>query len=360
MQGEPQLGEHALRSLANHHAGHKEIDDALKFSTTLITRTNAALDDRLQHLALLHQAKKPEFDGYVAQLQQRAATNAQQVFALASQLLALDQAQKTLTWLKSLPNEIQSEQPVPLAFADTLARLKDWRGMEERLNGERWKDQDHMRLALMAYAVRQQNDEAVAKVHWDKAVQLALDRPERLMVLVQMAANWRWDAEADALLWRVVKNFPREQWAIDTLHSAYMRTRNTRGLYSVYSTLMERDSTNRMVMNNYASVALLLGTNLSRAHELAKRVYEVQTNNSVFISTYAWSLHLQGKSAEALQVMEAIPTAQLADPSFAGYYGALLVANGQKEKAKQYLEKAATAALLPEEKTIAEEAKRKL
>jgi hypothetical protein len=123
---------------------------------------------------------------------------------------------------------------------------------------------------------------------------------------------------------------------------------------------MDRESTNAMVMNNYANVALLLQTNTARAHELAKRVYDLQTNNSVFLSTYAWSLHLQGKSAEALQVMERIPAGQLGDPSVAGYYGALLAANGQKEKARGYLDRAAAAALLPEEKAIAEEARRKL
>ncbi len=360
MQMDAQVGEHALRSLTAHHAGRKDFESALKFSKTLLEIKSASFDDRLDRLNLLHEAKRTEFDGYAALLKQSSSTNAVLVFAVTSRLLACGQAEQTLAWLKSLPQEMQTEQPVPLAFADTLSRLKDWRGMEERLNAESWKDQDFMRMALMAYAVRNQKDDAVANAHWAKAVQLASERPERLGLLSQLASGWRWDSEAEGVLWRVARDFPRERWALDALHNGYVRTRNTRGLFSIYSTLLDRNRTNAMVMNNYASLALLLSTNMPRAHQLAQQVYLAGTNNYAFRSTYAWSLHLQGKTAEALVLMEQISPAQLADPAVASYYGAMLVASGQKEKARMFLDKTQGAAILPEEKALADEARKSL
>ncbi len=360
MQSNTQFGAHASRALATHHAARKDFDAAVKFSSALVQRSDVMFDDRLDHLTLLSQAKRPEFDGYASQLEQAANTNSVLVFAVASRLLACGETEKTLAWLKSLPGTIQTEQPVSLAFADTLSRLKDWRGLEERLGKENWKDQDFMRLALLSFAVRNQNDETVAKVHWNKTLQAAVERPERLAMLAQLAAGWGWDAETEDVLWRVVKNFPRERWALDSLNNRYMRTANTRGLFSIYATLLDREATNAVAMNNYASLALLLGTNLSRAHQVAHDVYLKDTNNYAFVSTYAWSLHLQGKEREALALMEQIAPAKLADPSVAGYYGAILAANGQKEKARTFLDKTQGKPMLPEEKTLAEDARRKL
>jgi hypothetical protein len=360
MQTNAQFGAHASRALAAHHSARKDFETALKYSSALVQRTDVTFDDRLDHLTLLCQAKRPEFESYAAQLEQTASTNSVLVFAVTGRLLACGETNKTLAWLKSLPAPMQSEQPVSLAFADTLSRLKDWRGMEERLRAENWKDQEFMRLALLAYAVRNQNDETVAKVHWKKSLQLAAQHPERLAMLAQLSGGWRWDAETEDVLWRVVKNFPREGWAVDSLNNGYIRTANTRGLFSIFATLLDRDATNAVVMNNYASLALLIGTNLPRAHQIAHEVYLKGTNNYAYVSTYAWSLHLLGKEAEALALMEQIVPAKLADPSVAGYYGAILAANGQKEKARAFLDRTQGAPLLPEEKALAEDARKKL
>jgi len=65
-----------------------------------------------------------------------------------------------------------------------------------------------MRLALLARAVREQKDENVARVHWEKAVQAGSERPELLSMLAQTASGWGWKTETEDLLWRVVKRFP--------------------------------------------------------------------------------------------------------------------------------------------------------
>jgi tetratricopeptide (TPR) repeat protein len=360
MQSDALLGGHASRALAAHHAARKDFDSALKYSSALVQRADVTFDNRLDHLTLLYQAKRPEFDSYAAELEKIASTNAVLVFAVTGRLLACDEADKALAWLKSLPATMQSEQPVSLAFADTYSRLKDWRTMEDRLNKENWNEMEFMRAAMLAFAVRNQKDETVAKVHWSKALQLASEHPERFAVLAQLANGWHWETEAEDVLWRVAKNFPREGWALDSLNNGYMRRADTRGLFSVYATLLEHGATNGLVMNNYASLALLLGTNVARAHQIAHEVYLKGTNNPAFVSTYAWSLFLQGKTADALKMIEQIPPERLAEPSMAAYYGTILAANGQKEKARAFLERTQTGPVLPEEKALAEATKSKL
>jgi hypothetical protein len=80
----------------------------------------------------------------------------------------------------------------------------------------------------------------------------------------------------------------------------------------------------------------------------------------VFVSTYAFSLHVQGRSAEGLKLIETLKPARLDDPSVASYYGVLLAASGEKEKAQRYFEKAEKAPILPEEMALISEARKKL
>jgi hypothetical protein len=50
--------------------------------------------------------------------------------------------------------------------------------------------------------------------------------------------------------------------------------------------------------------------------------------------------------------MDQLSPDQLRDPSVAVYYGLILAAAGQKEKAREYLGRASQANLLPEEKAL--------
>ena len=50
--------------------------------------------------------------------------------------------------------------------------------------------------------------------------------------------------------------------------------------------------------------------------------------------------------------METLTPEQLQSPNIAAYYGMILAAAGQKEKAREYLERGKQAFLLPEEKAL--------
>jgi len=91
---------------------------------------------------------------------------------------------------------------------------------------------------------------------------------------------------------------------------------------------------------------------------MAREVYTRCPTNASCISTYAYSQLLQKHPAEALKTMEQIKPDQLENPSLAAYYGVILEAAGKRDQARHYLDLAAKAKLLPEERKLVEAAKR--
>ena len=73
-----------------------------------------------------------------------------------------------------------------------------------------------------------------------------------------------------------------------------------------------------------------------------------------------FSLYLQKKYSEALKVIQQLQPKELQDPSVAGYYGLILLANGDKANAKDYLDRTVNASLLPEEQALFAQAKAQL
>jgi hypothetical protein len=61
-----------------------------------------------------------------------------------------------------------------------------------------------------------------------------------------------------------------------------------------------------------------------------------------------------------LTIIETVESSKLEHPSVASYYGALLAAAGQGDKARHYLAKAETALILPEELNLIAAARKQL
>ena len=105
-------------------------------------------------------------------------------------------------------------------------------------------------------------------------------------------------------------------------------------------------------------LSLLCGKDLPTAHKDAAELYAGEPRNPVFASTYAFSLYLQGKTKEGLEVLRALKPKELANPAVAVYYGILLSAAGEAQAAKDYLDKSAKAFLLPEELALVTSARK--
>jgi hypothetical protein len=120
---------------------------------------------------------------------------------------------------------------------------------------------------------------------------------------------------------------------------------------------LKRSPSDLSVKNNLAVTAMLLDAQELRPHDLAQQIYEKSPTNASFASTYAFSLYLKKKNQDALKVIEKLDPKDLQKQSIAGYYGLILKAAGNDQKAKTYFDYAFKGPMLPEEKKLFETAK---
>ena len=342
----------ALRWLVADRVSRGDFVQAGKYSSALLAEPGVVLDDRLQHLSILKETSKSEFAAQLQSVQQGSATNPPAVYGVTAWMITHGLAPQALQWITNLPPKIKAEQPVPMAAVDCLVAVADWPALEIFLQEAQWEDIDFLRLAFLSRAASEQKQTLAAESHWRGAVRKAGDRLGPLNALYTMASSWGKTEAREDLLWQITQRFPKERWAFRELDRQYSAEGNTRGLNKLYAALMSVEPENTVVKNNFAATCLLLHQNLPRAHQAAREIYTQRPADPVVSSTYAYSLHIQGRSKEALDILQKIKQEDLEQPGIALYYGAILAANGETNRAGQYLARASKGAMLPEEKAL--------
>jgi len=350
------VGAVALRWLVADSLERGDLSAAGRLSRKLLTDPHSALDDRLQHLTILKRAQDAGFKDYLAMLQSRALTNAAQVYAVSAWMIANGFADEALDWLKSCPAEVRAEQPAPLALVDCYLTRKDWSGLETSLQEQKWDDLEFLRFAFLSRAAAELNQKWGVEGHWRMAVQAANDRLGPLLALLNLAAAWERNQAREELLWLIAQRFPQERWTLSELERLYLAAGKTRGLNRVYAAMKGYTPRSFVAENNLAATSLLLKINLPRTYELAREAYQQHPEEAIVASTYAFSLHLQGRTREGLAVLQKLKPDALETPSVALYYGLLLSAAGHTNQAAKYLSLARQSKLLPEEQALAAEA----
>jgi hypothetical protein len=343
------LGPLALRWRVAERVRQKDFTGAETLSCRLLTDPRAGFEDHLQHLNILQRSRSLEFTNFLRVVQAGAATNAVELYSASEWMGSHGLADQAISWLSGFDPKLHDAQPVPLALANLFVITTNWTGLEAFLEHQQWPDLEFLRLAFLARAAWGRHQSQAGEARWRGAVRAAGGRLGPLTLLLSLATEWEQDSED--LLWQIGQRFPRELWALLELENRYLVVGNTRGLNKVYTALIgsrlnQIDSTNR---NNFAASSMLLKVNLAKAHETAWELYQHQPEDPVIASTYAYSLHLQGRTQDGLVVLEKLKPESLELRSVALYYGVLLSAAGHLDKARPYLALAQTTHLLPEE-----------
>jgi len=347
-------GATVLRSLIADALARTNGAAARDFSRQLLATTNATFSDRLQDLTATALAGDADLTPRLQQVQTESATNALWITQTALWLNQQQRPAETLAWFARIDPQLRELPPLALVEAEALIATRDWTGLELRLSGQKWEEQDFFRLAYLTRALREQGRTTTATANWDRAIGATLARSERVGALVQLAFNWGWREEGKALLWRLVKPGAREEWPLQNLLRIYTTENDTAGLYRVHEVLYQRHPESLPIKNNLAMLGLLLGQDLPRATQLAQELHKVAGTNGIFTSTYALALHLTGRSAEGLQVLQELAEAERTRREVAPYYALLQAACGAKEAMRPLLQEAARQAVLPEEKRLLE------
>jgi predicted Zn-dependent protease len=346
----------ALRELVIDAARNHHPDAALASADELVQNTNCVFKDKLLRLDILRANKTAQFTNALAAVQQEALSDSAKIHELALWQISGSSSKDAMAWLQTLPRGTQTNPPVAVLIAECYTAMRDWPGLRSCLGSENWSDLDFLRHAFLARALRELELVDSFRTEWGQALKSAQRDRNSLLLLLRTTAQWNWTAEQNDLLWNIVRQFPSDQWAFRALSQSLFLTGQTRPLMLLYSERVKRYPTDLAAKNNLAVTALLLNAREFQPDDLARQVYEKSPTNAAFATTYAFSLNLQKKSAQALSVLERLKPNELEDPAIAGYYGLVLRDAGNRAKAKKFLELGAKAKLLPEERKLIEKA----
>ena len=312
---------------------------------------DSAFNDRLLYLEILRQLRDPSYPEYLAKVQSEAA---EKPGDLASLLAAMSNSTPggAIEFASKLPPETLGKWPVPLAIAEAYAKAQDWAGLDDAVSSGNWAAFDFLRHAYRARALRALQQQTAADQEWARAQKAAGETPQALLMLSRTVSQWDWQNETLELLWTLSKTHQTRMEALQLLYQHYARAGDTGGVYRVLLRSAEIAPDNLTMQNNLAQVSLLLDADPDRARKIAADVVKKEPTNPAFVSTYAFSLYTRGEVEPALHAMEALTPEQLQTPAIAAYYGMILAAGGQKEKARDYLQRGSQAFLLPEEKAL--------
>jgi hypothetical protein len=285
-------------------------------------------------------------------LQALCETNSRDAFDVVNWMTRHGQAKDALSWAQSLKPEVRTNMPLPLILADGYALVGEWAALETMLKGQEWKDMEYLRHLLCSRALRAQGKTLAASVEWRRALKAASQRVEALNDLVRRTSAWNWGPELDESLWAIVDNFPIEKGAFLALYDRLYEAGNTPALHNLLAKVSAFVPLNTELKNNLAVVSLLVYPHGQHGHDLAREVYGDDPQNPFYVSTYAYSLCLQGKNKEALKLLDNLKKEDIEKPAIAAYYGLILASTGEYTKARPYLERGLQAKLLPEEKNL--------
>jgi hypothetical protein len=224
------LGILPLRSLVAESAAARDFARAERLSNQVLTNAQGSFGDRMLHLSILHAAGQTNFQGFLKETQQKALQHPVYIGELAGWLNQFGFASNALTWLQGLPRQVAGQGLIPLALADSYVALREWKELETYLEAEHWIGLDHIRIAMLALAIRNQSGNQSSALAWDRAIRLASDAPTALNMLAQMALNWGWIPEVEQVLWHAAGKFPKQPWPLTSLQNLYIVRHDTAGL----------------------------------------------------------------------------------------------------------------------------------
>ncbi len=341
----------ATRTLIVHGiAQRRDSRRMLSLAKELEAYLDASFSDRILYLELLRQTGDPAYEDYLARLKSDAPAKPGDLALLLSWMSRM--TTDAIEFTKSLPPESISRWPVPLAIAESFAQATDWPQLERMTRNSNWAGYEFLRRAYLARALRGQDKALAAEQEFSAAQKEAAINPQMLSMLTKTVADWGWQSEAVELLWALTKNSETRAPALQTLYEHFRKVQDTSGLYRTLTKLAEVNPQDAAIQNNLAQVSLLLGVDTDHARKAAAELTGKDPSNAAYASTYAFSLLSKGDVKAALQVMDRLNQDRLHDPSVATYYGLVLVAAGQKERAREFLTRSSEATLLPEEKAL--------
>ncbi len=354
----PQFRTPALRALLEHALQQNQMPAAEALAQDLQMSQQVTFSDYLLCLDLYRKLNPKKFGALLNKVKPVAARNGKDLAQLIDWMNQNKLASDALKWSEKLPASLTTEPPAVIALAQSLAATKNFSRLKRWTRSGSWDDDDYLRLAYQAYAVKETSHaaaDAESDALWNSALQAAENHPEREVVLARLASDWNLSQEAEQLWLKVAKIASTRREALDELYKTYRQTNDLPNLRLTAQRLHESSPDEISLAANAARLALLLDRNTADGQQLAAQTYEKAPNDTAAAVTYAFALYTNGRTPAGVDVLKKVPPDQLKDPHAAVYAALLLDDDNQIAAADEYIKLAKAGHLFPEEKRLLEE-----
>ncbi len=156
------------------------------------------------------------------------------------------------------------------------------------------------------------------------------------------------------------RNSGSRREALDALYKLYRGKNDLRKLYDVLQGLHETSPDETGISCNLARLGLNIDQNTKQAQDLAKQAYDRAPADVNCAVTYAFSLYVQGRTPEGLDIIRKLTPEATHEPHNAVYVAVLLLDLNQTDAAKEYIQAAKRGSLYVEEKRLLEDERVKI
>lgn len=354
----PEFRSGALRPLLNDAVDRKDFENADRFAQQLQMSPDVNFSDYLLCLNFYRKLDANKFGALLEKVKPVAVRNASDLGSLMDWMNQNGVAAEVIKWMDKLPASITDHPPPAVAIAAAFAELKNWSRLRRWTRSESWGDQDYVRLAyqaLAAHQMRQSTSDAEFDTLWREAQRAAADQPEHELKLARLASKWNLGIESEELWARLSRNPPTRREALDALYRFYRAKNQLKKLYDVLQRLHETSPNEIEISSNLARLGLNIDQNTKQAQDLAKQAYDRAPDDVNCAVTYAFSLYVQGRTDEGLDVIQKVSPEVLHEPHNAVYAAVLFLDVNQTDAAKEYIQATRRGPLYVEEKRLLED-----
>jgi thioredoxin-like negative regulator of GroEL len=354
----PQFRIGALRALLNDAVDRNDLQAADRFAQQLQMSPQVGFGDYLLCLNFYRKLDAKKFDAILEKVKPVAARNSGDLGLLMDWMNENGLASEVVKWMEKLPAAITAKPPPAIAIAAAFAEQKNWSRLRRWTRSESWGEEDYLRLAYQGYAARQSRQssaDAEFDTLWRAALHAAADRPDREIRLARLASKWNLAIESEELWSRLSHTPANRREALDSLYRLYRGKNDFKKLYDVLQRLHEASPNEIAITANLARLGLNIDQNTKQAQQLAKQAYDHAPDDVSCAVTYAFSLYVQGRTAEGLEVLQKLPPEALHESHSAVYAAVLLLDENQTDGAKEYIQVAKRGPIYAEEKRLLED-----
>ena len=348
----------ALRALLNDAVDRNDLQNADRFAQQLQMSPQVSFGDYLLCLNFYRKLDAKKFEALLEKVKPVAVRNPGDLGLLMDWMNENGLASEVVKWMDKLPAATTAKPPPAIAIAAAFAEQKNWSRLRRWTRSESWAEEDYLRLAYQGFAARQSRQssaDAEFDTLWRAALHAAADRPEREINLARLASKWNLPIESEELWSRLSHTPANRREALDSLYRLYRGKNELKKVYDVLQRLHEASPNEIGITTNLARVGLNIDQNTKQAQQLAKQAYERAPDDVNCAVTYAFSLYVQGRTTEGLEVLQKLSPEALHEPHAAVYAAILLLDENQADGAKEYIQVAKRGPIYVEEKRLLED-----